>query len=736
MRPSGPALLLLGLGYLLAAPEPDPWGFSWSEVVIPRRLTPRLGEAQEPGRLTYLLPLDGRRHVLHLRPKQLLLPRRLPVFTFTARGELVEEQPPVPHDCYYRGAVEGAPDSLATFSTCFRGLWGMLRLHGRLYQVEPLPASATFEHRVSRLVDRPLSNLTCGLTDKEIARQATRFRPPAPFRRVDWHDSYIHSKYVELAVAVDNTRYRFRKSNLSAVIRDTIILVNFADSHFQELKARIFLKALEVWTDRDKVNVRHPELLRILEEFLPYQENNIYPRVQQDLAHLFVLKIFPDALGWAYRSSVCDAKWMGSISSLPGKFLFEPSLWFTHELGHGCGMAHDDEYCTCKGLTCIMKSAGLRLGGFSNCSFADFFFTSRFASCLNNIPGQFLVVKTCGNKVVEWGEECDCGSERECEKDACCLSNCRLSPDAECASGLCCKGCQFVPARKVCRPRQSECDLDEFCNGTSSVCPEDVYKQDGTPCSGGAICYHGGCRSHLRQCRALFGKEAVDAPLLCYEEVNGYVDRFGNCGLEQNLYKKCAVRDMLCGRVQCVNVKMIPSMPDHTSVIQSHAKASNTMCWGTDYHVSMHTMKIADIGDVKDGSFCGLGLICINRTCLNVSLLNYDCEPEKCNHRGVCNNKRNCHCDYGWAPPFCETPGDGGSIDSGPPGKPVAATTFQVWPICILRIIVFVASLILASTKLMKTEEKAPLKEMEKKSKKRLQSKFSRKFRERVTFFR
>lgn len=32
----------------------------------------------------------------------------------------------------------------------------------------------------------------------------------------------------------------------------------------------------------------------------------------------------------------------------------------------------------------------------------------------------------------------------------------------------------------------------------------------------------------------------------------------------------------------------------------------------------------------------------------------------------MCNNNHNCHCETGWAPPYCEEAGNGGSVDSGP----------------------------------------------------------------------
>lgn len=59
-----------------------------------------------------------------------------------------------------------------------------------------------------------------------------------------------------------------------------------------------------------------------------------------------------------------------------------------------------------------------------------------------------------------------------------------------------------------------------------------------------------------------------------------------------------------------------------------------------------------------------------------MAAVHWDCENEPTNtlasgsHRcfppKVCNNRKNCHCEARWAPPFCDRLGFGGSMDSGP----------------------------------------------------------------------
>ncbi|XP_042315952.1 disintegrin and metalloproteinase domain-containing protein 9-like isoform X2 [Sceloporus undulatus] len=258
----------------------------------------------------------------------------------------------------------------------------------------------------------------------------------------------------------------------------------------------------------------------------------------------------------------------------------------------------------------------------------------------------------------------------DCRRNGCCQENCKSKPDIDCLYGSCCEKCKFSEEGTVCREAMSECDLPEYCNGTSAECPPDLYKQDGMPCSDGNSCFLGDCLNLHKHCIALFGKDAQQAPLSCFKELNMRGDQSGNCGGDGETYIKCNEEDVLCGRLQCIHIKRIPKMSTGQGVIQTPVE--DTLCWGTEFHLGRDSY---DLGAVKDGTTCGADKICLNRSCVDLAVLDYNCDFSKCNNHGVCNNNGNCHCTYGWAPPFCAGKGYGGSIDSGPPsayGDPIS----------------------------------------------------------------
>lgn len=124
---------------------------------------------------------------------------------------------------------------------------------------------------------------------------------------------------------------------------------------------------------------------------------------------------------------------------------------------------------------CVLCGRGSR--NFSSCSAEDFekLTLNKGGSCLLNVPkpDETYSVPYCGNKLVDAGEECDCGSPKvcggcltgaggrtvhgggavaahsqhfcfqECESDPCCEpGTCRLRYGAQCAYGDCCKNCK------------------------------------------------------------------------------------------------------------------------------------------------------------------------------------------------------------------------------------------------------------------------------------------------------
>lgn len=81
----------------------------------------------------------------------------------------------------------------------------------------------------------------------------------------------MHQKYLELALVFDHSRYIFLNSNLSRVINDAILLSSIMDTYFQDVRMRIHLTGVEVWTDEDKIRLTYPKLEQVLGQFMVYR---------------------------------------------------------------------------------------------------------------------------------------------------------------------------------------------------------------------------------------------------------------------------------------------------------------------------------------------------------------------------------------------------------------------------------------------------------------------------------
>ncbi|XP_077175118.1 disintegrin and metalloproteinase domain-containing protein 20-like [Paroedura picta] len=651
-----------------AGQKPPP-GFRYAsyEVIIPQRQAPRYGQ-KELQQMNYQMKIEGKSHLVYLRQKRAFVPKHFPVFTYSTEGALQVDYPFIRDDCFYDGFVRGMPVSSLAISTCSGGLRGVLQVENKSYEIEPVPASATFQHVVYRLEEEEGAiRMRCGLTEEEQLRQAAMIQhtanvTTARFQNKPW---WTHLMYVKLVVVVEHQRYVQFDRNETVIILNALDVIHLTNVWYVPIGVKVFLVGLEIWSERNLISVPN-NIKTLLNHFNTWKKNHLYSRLPHDAVHFWVYKDFGTTVGLAFTGTSCFKDFSSAVDTYISASLYYFTSIFAHEQGHILGMVHDTPGCTCEHRRCIMAAAHSNSDKFSDCSYRDYYtlVKSGTVECLFHPaePDKEYQFIRCGNKVVEGGEQCDCGSKENCEQDPCCQSGCKLRSGVSCAFGECCFQCQYLPAGTICRKSVSVCDLLEYCNGTSEWCPEDVHVQDGAPCEGDAYCYHGNCSTHSKQCKMIFGSRASVGSEGCFIELNTRGDRFGHCGVNGPTYKKCHQKDVLCGRLQCENFNTLPSMEGHNTVIQT--LINNKLCWGTDFHPGT---RIPDIGAVTDGTLCATDMVCINKECTHVSQLQYDCNMTMCQDRGVCNSHKHCHCNYGWAPPYCLDKGYGGSTDSGPP---------------------------------------------------------------------
>ncbi|XP_028435607.1 disintegrin and metalloproteinase domain-containing protein 12 [Perca flavescens] len=654
-----------------------------------------------PDRLQCGLEVGGRIFLLDLEKNHDLLPKPPNVFYYLPNGTGVSVRASTVTHCYYHGSVRGFPRSRVALSTC-SGLRGIIAINSTLsFELQPQEdehhrdggggerggdgsgggggGGGGDEERGVHLLfsTSPLEGDSiggCGVSHTAV--------PPihsSTHTHRKKRDILSETKYIELVLVADHQEFLNYQKNNKTIIYRMLDVANQVDWFYRPLNVRVALTGLEIWSDRDKIRVAKSPT-DTLNNFLDWRTNELLPRLRHDNAQLVMGGSFDGTtVGMASQSSMCSRDRSGGVNVDHLVSVLGVASTVAHELGHNLGMSHDtaERRCSCQNEPrlggCIMEpSTGFMPGQqFSSCSAADLSVSLLHGGgmCLFNVPqpDRLLGGPRCGNLYREKGR-CDCGLLEDCEDPCCNASTCLLVPGAQCSSdGICCHNCKLRAAGSMCREPIGECDLPEFCTGSSPYCPPNVFLQNGGPCEHAeSYCYEGVCASMHTQCQMLWGPNATSAPPVCFSSVNKQGNKYGNCGqLTNGSYIPCGSPDVHCGRIQCQGGRERPLLGTNAEILTTTVRFnhSDLVCRGTFFHLGDD---VSDPATVAQGTACSPGRACLNQKCQDVSVFGVDECRRKCNGHGVCNSNKNCHCEVGWAPPDCRYSGHGGSVDSGP----------------------------------------------------------------------
>ncbi|XP_062817298.1 disintegrin and metalloproteinase domain-containing protein 2 isoform X2 [Anolis carolinensis] len=633
------------------------------QVTIPHRV-PSYATANT---MTFNIHIDGKVYTIHLN-QQSFLAQDFRVYTYNHAGAIVSFIPSLERDCFYQGYIDGFVDALAILNTC-GGLSGLLQFDNITYGIEPVDSASGYQHLIYQIeyndADLQVTEENYSIHWGTGMNQRADSGTPINFSTM---------RYVEMHIVVAKDLCDYMGSTEDVVTDKIAQIIGFVNAMFYKLNVRLVLSSLELWVDRDKIPTKG-SAEDLLEMFMSWNQNHLILR-PHDVAFLFVYRSKADSVGSIFAKNMCLKPSSTGIAMFQKGITSETfSVIVAQLLGFSLGLHFDNSrQCHCPVSICLMDTKAIGSGGvkvFSSCSLKDYrdFLAYGTTQCLLNKPRIDIAYRapTCGNKVVEDGEECDCGSIKECEDNNCCESDCTLKTGKECAYGDCCvlATCKLKAKGTVCRDAgDAECDLKEYCNGNSSLCTDNFYVEDGQLCDGeNGVCMSGACQSSDQWCRQVFGKDSKSGTSQCYEEINSQKDRMGHCGSSARGYESCQWQDLKCGKLVCLYTSKKPFAIENAAII--YAKVQDQICVTLDY---MKGLGVKDPFLVHDGASCGKNKICMNQRCVDRSVLKLLCNKETdCNNNGRCNNRGNCHCDMGWAPPDCkieEEGGIGGSIDS------------------------------------------------------------------------
>uniref|UniRef100_J3RY86 Metalloproteinase (Type III) 2b n=1 Tax=Crotalus adamanteus TaxID=8729 RepID=J3RY86_CROAD len=577
------------------------------EVVYPRKVTALPKGAAQPkyeDAMQYEFKVNGEPVVLHLEKNKELFSEDYSETHYSPDGREITTYPLVEDHCYYHGRIENDADSTASISAC-NGLKGHFKLQGEIYLIEPLKLRDSEAHAVFKYENVEKEDEApkmCGVTQNwesyEPIKKASQLVVTAEQQR------YLNPyRYVELVIVADHGMFTKYNRNLTEVKTWVYEIVNTLNEIYRYLYIRVALVGLEIWSDGDLSNVTLSSG-NTLDSFGEWRKRDLLRRKRHDNAQLLTAIDFSgNTIGRASIANMCDPKYSTGIVQDHSPINLLVAVTMAHEMGHNLGLHHDGKSCTCGDYICIMNATLSHQHSkyFSNCSYNQYwdYINTYTPKCILNEPLRTDIISppVCGNELLEAGEECDCGSPRNCQYQCCDAATCKLHSWVECESGVCCEQCKFRTAGTECRARRSECDIAESCTGQSADCPTDDFHKNGQPCLNNfGYCYNGNCPIMYHQCYALFGSNVYEAEDSCFES-NQKGDDYGYCRKENGEKIPCAPEDVKCGRLYCNDNS--PGQNDPCKIFPSNE----------DEHKEM----------VLPGTKCADGKFCTNGHCVDVA---------------------------------------------------------------------------------------------------------------------
>jgi hypothetical protein len=490
-----------------------------------------------------------------------------------------QTQPGRVENCYYHGSIRNTTgSSLVAVDTCSGGLRGMIKFGEETYQIVPadthLVTTTTEEGVVPHIIYRSSDMLANGRDGVAGVAAWPGLRIESEMRKLQKLEKSTQTPsetgerrlagktahYLEWGLVNDDLMYNNFGANTE---KHTASMVNAVAAIYSEKRANfaghiivVTLKAQLTFTTKAAFNAKIDTLStdrcadkpwgyafcaeKILENFNNWRNAEFN---ENDNAHLITGVDFDgNTVGLAGLGAMC-----GSQSSGINQYTNDMDTISTmaHELGHNFGMHHDsgtEKTITGKSFdasqcpeSCFIMAAisdpnvkcdnpGVLATAdvWTACSkhYVESYLTDSAPQCLTNVVDTGAA--SCGNGLVETGEDCDAGAS----SSSCCTSECKWATGAECdADDECCDAsCRFTAANTECRASvDSDCDIAEKCSGSTAACPADGYVFDGASCptDDSAMCAHGRCVSSTAICGGVTKTVADKAGEYGYENAPG-----------------------------------------------------------------------------------------------------------------------------------------------------------------------------------------------------------------------